>query len=203
MDKKQDELYGKAAQFIIETNNVSTSAIQRHLKIGYNRTARIMEALQNNGIVTEPNPVGKRTITEKGIKSQQTVNKIIDIEVDINPHVCPENKGKITKKAAGIGHNSKDAPHSSVTKAAIKGNSQDVGGVAGQRLTSFMERLERLNEEKAALMEDIKEVYAEAKGVGFDVKTIRKIVALRKMDTEKRRESEELLDLYKTAVGML
>lgn len=78
----------------------------------------------------------------------------------------------------------------------------DVGGVAGQRLLSFMERIERLEEEKAALMEDIKEVYAEAKGVGFDVKTIRKIVSLRKMDSEKRRESEELLDLYKSAVGM-
>ncbi len=82
-------------------------------------------------------------------------------------------------------------------------SSSDVGGVAGQRLVSFIERVERLEEEKAALMEDIKEIYAEAKGVGFDVKTIRKIVALRKMDSEKRRESEELLELYKSAVGML
>lgn len=78
----------------------------------------------------------------------------------------------------------------------------DVGGVAGERLKSFIERIERLEEEKAALMEDIKEVYAEAKGVGFDAKTIRKIVSLRKMDHEKRRESEELLELYKSAIGM-
>ena len=81
-------------------------------------------------------------------------------------------------------------------------DTKDVGGVAGQRLASFIERVERLEEEKAALMEDIKEVYAEAKGVGFDVKTMRKVVALRKMDSEKRRESEELLELYKSAVGM-
>lgn len=79
----------------------------------------------------------------------------------------------------------------------------DVGGVAGERLRSFIERIERLEEEKAALMEDIKEVYAEAKGTGFDAKTIRKIISLRKMDHEKRRESEELLDLYKTAIGMV
>ncbi|MCB1532921.1 MAG: DUF2312 domain-containing protein [Alphaproteobacteria bacterium] len=79
---------------------------------------------------------------------------------------------------------------------------RDVGGVAGQRLRSFVERVERLEEEKTALMEDIKEVYAEAKGVGFDAKTMRKIVTLRKMDAEKRRESEELLDLYKSAIGM-
>ncbi len=83
-----------------------------------------------------------------------------------------------------------------------EGEARDVGGVGGERLRSFIERIERLEEEKAHLMEDIKETYGEAKGVGFDVKTIRKIVSLRKMDGEKRRESEELLDLYKSAIGM-
>jgi len=80
---------------------------------------------------------------------------------------------------------------------------RDVGGVAGDRLRSFIERIERLEEEKAHLAEDIKEVYGELKGVGFDAKTVRKVVALRKLDTEKRREADELLDLYKTAVGMV
>ncbi len=80
---------------------------------------------------------------------------------------------------------------------------KDVGGVAGKRLHSFIERLENLEEEKAALAEDIKEVYAEAKGVGFDVKTIRKIISLRKMEPEKRREQDELLVLYKSAIGMI
>jgi len=79
---------------------------------------------------------------------------------------------------------------------------RDVGGVGGARLLSFIERIERLEEELAALSEDKKEVYAEAKGVGFDVKTIRKVISLRKMDGEKRREADELLDLYKAAVGM-
>lgn len=88
-------------------------------------------------------------------------------------------------------------------EASGSGEAKDVGGVAGQRLRAFIERIERLEEEKAALAEDIKEVYAEAKGVGFDAKTMRKIVSLRKMDHEKRRESEELLDLYKTAIGMV
>ncbi len=79
---------------------------------------------------------------------------------------------------------------------------KDVGGVAGKRLQMIIERIERLEEEKAATMEDIKEVYAEAKGTGFDVKTIRKIIGLRKVDAEKRRESEEILELYKAAIGM-
>lgn len=96
----------------------------------------------------------------------------------------------------------KNAPHSSVTKAAIDGNAQDVGGVAGARLLAFIERIETLEEEKAALLADIKEIYAEAKGTGFDTKTIRKLVALRKIDHEKRREAEEILDLYKSAIGM-
>lgn len=84
-----------------------------------------------------------------------------------------------------------------------EGQPRDVGGVGGERLRSFVERIERLEEEKSHLAEDIKEVYAELKGVGFDAKTVRKVIALRKLDSEKRRESEELLDLYKTAIGMV
>lgn len=79
---------------------------------------------------------------------------------------------------------------------------QEIGGVTGQRLKSFIERVERLEDEKAALAEDIKDVLAEAKGFGFDTKTIRKIIRLRKMEIEKRREEDELLELYKAAIGM-
>lgn len=79
---------------------------------------------------------------------------------------------------------------------------QDVEGVAGKRLKSFIERIERLEEEKTALAEDIKEVYGEAKAVGFDSKTMRTIVRLRKMDLEKRREADDLLEIYKSALGM-
>ena len=75
-------------------------------------------------------------------------------------------------------------------------------GISGERLRSFIQRIEKLEEDKAAVGEDLKEVYAEAKGVGFDTKIIRQIVRLRKIEVEKRRESEELLDLYKAAIGM-
>jgi uncharacterized protein (UPF0335 family) len=80
---------------------------------------------------------------------------------------------------------------------------QDIGGVAGQRLRAFIERIERLEEEIAALREDVKEIYAEAKGVGFEAKIMRKIIALRKIDIEKRREMDDLLELYKSAIGMV
>jgi uncharacterized protein (UPF0335 family) len=77
------------------------------------------------------------------------------------------------------------------------------GQVAQDRLKSFIERIERLEEEKAALMADIKEVYAEAKGTGFDVKTMRKVISLRKMEENDRQEAEFLLDTYLAALGML
>jgi uncharacterized protein (UPF0335 family) len=78
----------------------------------------------------------------------------------------------------------------------------DVGGIAGERLKSFIERIERLEEEKRALAEDIKEVFSEAKGVGFDVRTMRQILRLRRMDQEDLDEQEALLDTYKRALGM-
>ncbi len=68
-------------------------------------------------------------------------------------------------------------------------------------LRSFIERIERLNEERKALGDDMKEVYAEAKGNGFDPKIIRKIVSIRGQDPEKRTEEETLIDLYLAAIG--
>ncbi len=79
----------------------------------------------------------------------------------------------------------------------------DVAGVAGDRLKSFIERIERLEEEKKALAEDIKEVFAEAKGTGFDVKIMRQIIRIRKMDKDDLDEQETLLDVYKRALGMI
>ena len=78
----------------------------------------------------------------------------------------------------------------------------DVGGIAAERLRSFVERIERLEEEKAALAADIKDVFAEAKGTGFDTKIMRQIIRLRKMDRADMQEQETLLDLYKRALGM-
>lgn len=71
------------------------------------------------------------------------------------------------------------------------------------QLRAFIERIERLEEEKRATAEDIKDVYAEAKGTGFDAKIIRKIVSLRRQDVRKRKEEEEILDVYMSALGMV
>ncbi|MBT3915576.1 MAG: DUF2312 domain-containing protein [Rhodospirillaceae bacterium] len=78
----------------------------------------------------------------------------------------------------------------------------DVGGIASERLRTVIERIERLEEEKGALAEDIREVYSEAKAAGFDAKILRQLIRLRKLDGADRREQEELLDLYKRALDM-
>jgi uncharacterized protein (UPF0335 family) len=78
----------------------------------------------------------------------------------------------------------------------------DVGGVSSAQLKSFVERIERLEEEKAAVAEQVREVYGEAKGMGFDIKIIRQVLKIRKMEAQERFEQEELLDLYLTALGM-
>lgn len=79
----------------------------------------------------------------------------------------------------------------------------DAHGVARDQLRAFIERIERLEEEKAALLADIREVYAEAKGNGFDVKTLRSVVRLRKQDNSERYEQQALLDTYLHALGMI
>ena len=78
-----------------------------------------------------------------------------------------------------------------------------LNATAQTRLKTIIERIERLEEDKAAVAADIKEVFAEAKGDGFDVKILRKVVRLRKQDKAKRQEEEALLDLYLSAIGGL
>jgi uncharacterized protein (UPF0335 family) len=79
----------------------------------------------------------------------------------------------------------------------------DAGGVAAGQLRSFVERIERLEEEKKGIADDIRDVYGEAKGNGFDVKVLRKVIALRKKDANERQEEEAILDLYMHALGMV
>ena len=76
-----------------------------------------------------------------------------------------------------------------------------LNGTAQTQLKTIIERIERLEEDKAGVMSDLKEVYAEAKGNGFDTKIMRKVIRIHKMDRAKRQEEEAILDLYLSAVG--
>ena len=83
-----------------------------------------------------------------------------------------------------------------------KAKEAQVGGIAADRLRSLIERIERLEEERKALGSDIKDIYAEAKSAGFDVKVLRQIIRIRKQDQAERMEQEALLELYMAALGM-
>lgn len=76
-------------------------------------------------------------------------------------------------------------------------------GFAADQLKSFVERIERLEEEKQTIQDDIKDVYAEAKGTGFDIKILRQVIRIRKQDKSEREEQEAVLDLYLQALGMV
>ena len=91
---------------------------------------------------------------------------------------------------ADYGHNSGDAAHSDVLNSTAQG-----------QLKSIIDRVENLEVEKSEIAEQIKEVYLEAKGNGFDVKIIRKVITIRKLDRAKRQEMEAILDLYLSAIG--
>ena len=93
----------------------------------------------------------------------------------------------------GAGHD--DAAPDTETKAAV-------GGIAADRLRSIIERVERLEEERRALGSDIKDIFAEAKSAGFDVKVIRQIIRIRKQEPADVEEQETLLDIYRRALGM-
>lgn len=91
-----------------------------------------------------------------------------------------------------------------MTTSAIKVSAgTTAGNFAGGRLKTLIERIERLEEEKAGLGEDIKDVFQEAKSAGFDVAVMKQVIKLRKMDGSDRAEQDEILELYKAALGML
>ncbi|HEY0441665.1 MAG TPA: DUF2312 domain-containing protein [Xanthobacteraceae bacterium] len=87
--------------------------------------------------------------------------------------------------------------------AAAATNEPPAVNVARDHLKAFVERIERLEEEKKTISDDIKDVYAEAKGNGYDVKALRQVVRLRKQDKDERKEQEAILDTYLAALGML
>ena len=89
------------------------------------------------------------------------------------------------------------------TAAAVKEEEQPATRFAKDQLKAFVERVERLEEEKKAIADDIRDVYAEAKGNGFDVKALRAVIRLRKQEPQERNEQQLILETYMNALGML
>jgi uncharacterized protein (UPF0335 family) len=88
------------------------------------------------------------------------------------------------------------------TRQARSDDTPETGGIAADRLRSIIERIERLEEERKALGSDIKDIYAEAKSAGFDVKVLRQLISIRRKEPAEVEEQESLLDVYRRALGM-
>lgn len=169
--------YAKAVDLVVEHNKASTSWLQRQLRIGYNSAAQLIERMEAEGIVGPPNHVGRREV----IASSQAATLARQL-YDRGARVRTGSDG--------------DA------QIVIPVDLPTAHRAADDRLRLLIERVERLEEEKKGISDDIKDVYAEAKATGYDAKVMRQIVRLRKLKPDDRREMELLLDTYKCALGI-
>ena len=169
-----EPLTAQAAEAVIEQGKCSASFLQRLLGIGYNRAARIIEALEDMGIVTAADHVGKREVAAQKVPDSLAKAAIAQKTTKIPMKETPEDRDIRDK----------------------------VYGVAAGELRSFIERFERLEAEKKDIADQQKEVMAEAKSRGYDTKVMRKVIALRKRDPDDLAEEETVLEMYKAALGM-
>ena len=173
-------LLAKAAQILIQDQKASTSYVQRSLAIGYNKAARLLEALEELGIVTASDHVGRREVVATEVPAR--LLEMAELHAAGQKH-SPMRETDADRQV-----------REEAESSAYRAN-------AGE-LRQFVERFERLDAEKKDIAEQQKEVMAEAKGRGYDTKVLRKVIALRKRDKDDIAEEEAVLDMYKSALGM-
>lgn len=169
-----DDLILPACELVVKEQKCSTTFVQRHLAIGYNRAVRLVEHLEALGVVTAANEVGKREV--------------------VVHHVPPRLTQAAAAKAKGATPMKETAEDEAVRDNAYR--------VTADELRQFIERFERLEAEKKDIAEQQKDVMAEAKARGYDTKVMRKVIALRKREPDDVAEEEAVLEMYKEALGM-
>jgi len=207
--------FEKAALKVLETGKASTSFIQRELSIGYNKAARILERLEDIGLITAANSDGKRNIQERaavlhhlhlkgidiasikgkdGLELIRAANAAVIKDQAITDHVDISLENMEEKARAGRAPMKEDPDFKEHNSTAFQ--------ITAEELRQIVECIERLEEEKRNIAQEIKEVYAKGKGRGYDTKIIRKIIALRKRTPEDIANEEATLEMYKEALGM-
>ncbi|AUR35797.1 putative protein in bacteria [Phaeobacter piscinae] len=203
-----DALYFRAAAVVVSEGKASTSFVQRKLAIGYNKAARLIERMEEAGIVSAPDNVGKREVA-----TIETIRTALSLQSAIPDDADRETVVKmLTAACDDIGGQQLKAKHAEQRKASGKppmkadpdfDNAADTTyRVTAGELRQFIERFERLDAEKKELADQQKEVMAEAKARGYDTKVIRKVIALRKRDKDDISEEDAVLEMYKEALGM-
>jgi len=189
--EKFADLVAEARQIVIEHGKASTSFLQRQLSIGYNRAARVIETLEEDGIVSPANHVGKR--------------QILTAAPAPDPQAATDEIGPIAVEQI---RKTRDAIRKQQGKPPMKHDpdfaqaENKAYSVAADELRQFIEQFETLEAEKKDITEQQKDIMSDAKARGYDTKVMKKIVAMRKRDKDDLAEEEAIIDLYKSALGM-
>ena len=208
LKSESDALYFRAAALVVKEGKASTSFVQRHLSIGYNKAARLVERMEEQGIVSPANHIGKREVaTVETIRAAIALQAAIpeDADRDAIVEALTSASDDIAAKALKGAHQKQ---RKSQGKPPMKADPEfDQAADSAYRVTAgelrqFVERIERLDQEKADIAEQQKEVFAELKGRGYDVKVVRTVIRLRKRDKDDIAEEEAVLEMYKEALGM-
>ncbi|PCJ05873.1 MAG: hypothetical protein COB16_14345 [Rhodobacteraceae bacterium] len=208
LNSEGDALYFRAAALVVREEKASTSFLQRNLAIGYNKAARLIERLEEQGIVSAADHIGKREIA-----TVETIRTAIALQAAIPESATRyEIVDMLSKAADDIAVSSLKDAHENQRRSQgtppMKADpdfdqaSDTAYRVTASELRQFMERLESLEAEKKDLADQMKEVFGEAKVRGYDTKVIRKLLALRKRDKDDIAEEEAILEMYKEALGM-
>jgi|GEM_PF-96466 len=199
--------YDRAVAYTRHKPSVTAKLMARDLGIAPTVAKGFMARMAQEKIIAPPNDLGRALV----IAAPRSYEEL------------SARSGELASLAMAVSETT-GIPPTRLVGAAISGDLQDIhdaslaadesaipdntpmadnvmSGAAQTRLRTIVERIERLEEDKAGIMADISEVYTEAKGEGFDVKILRKVIRLRKMDKTKRDEEETILDLYMTAIG--
>jgi uncharacterized protein (UPF0335 family) len=208
LNSEGDALYFRAAALVVREGKASTSFIQRHLAIGYNKAARLIERMEEQGIVSAADHIGKREIaTVETIRAAIALQSAIpeDADRDAIVQALTRASDDIAAKALKGAHEKQRKSQGTPPMKAdpdFEQASDTAYRVTAGELRQFIERFERLDAEKKDIADQQKEVMAEAKSRGYDTKVIRKVIALRKRDKDDIAEEEAVLEMYKEALGM-
>lgn len=177
----QEQLYLQAQGLVLSSQKASTSWLQRQLRIGYNTAAKLIERMEADGLVSAPDHVGVRQVLQQ---THPALELLAESLADRGATVGHDEAGRLT------------------IRIPVDGGQERQPAVSDDRLRLLIERIERLEEEKKGVGDDIKDVYGEGKATGYDAKIMREIVRLRKMKPDDRREREAILETYKNALGI-
>jgi uncharacterized protein (UPF0335 family) len=180
-------LYHQAVAEVLAQRKASTSYLQRRLRVGFDTASGLVDRMEREGLVSAPDHVGRREVLAPPLPSADAPGPSVSLVV---PDASP------SAWAAPVPDSGEDAETAEFEEVDASEDARD-------RLRSYVERIERLIEERKSISADIRDVYAEAKAVGFDPATIRKLISRRAMAPEARLEADALLEGYEAALGMV